>query len=282
MSAKPSTQAGYSSDDLALVRQTCLYVFTKLGDLCDEVVVVGGLAPYLLVNQDDLPMGLELHVGTMDLDLGLSLAIFGEKRYQHLTARLREAGFGPGTNANREPQQQTWIINLGRPVTIDFLISQQSESDRPGANVHIESDFAAFTTPGLDLAFRDQRLVSLSGYTLLEERANRVIPVCGPGAFTVLKALAFANRGTNKDAYDLNYVLSGLGCDDIAQCLDTLLPDTRVERALDIIRNDFTDHDGIGPRRVAQFLTNGPDDEIQADVVGYALELLGAMGRLDA
>ena len=44
---------------------------TKLGDLLGEIVVVGGLVPYLLIDQEDLPSGLEPHAGTMDLDLGV-------------------------------------------------------------------------------------------------------------------------------------------------------------------------------------------------------------------
>lgn len=56
MTAKPTTRDGYSNDQLDVVTRTCLYVFAKLGDLCDEVVVVGGLVPYLLVDQDDPPM----------------------------------------------------------------------------------------------------------------------------------------------------------------------------------------------------------------------------------
>ena len=282
MTTKPTTRDGYSSEQLDLVTRTCLYVFTKLGDLLDEVVVVGGLTPYFLVDQDHPPMLLGTHSGTMDLDLGLSLAIFEEERYQALTARLRGAGFRPDTTPKGNPSLQTWVIDLGGRVTIDFLIPQQSNSEKPGTNRHIEPDFAAFITEGLDLAFRDRRLVNLKDYTLLGEQAARDISVCGPGAFTVLKALAFRNRGENKDAYDLGYVLSGLEIDEIAQCLTSLLPDTRVERALDIIREDFTGHDSIGPKRVAQFLPIGRDDEIQADIVGNALELLRVMGRLEA
>ena len=282
MNDNPSTQDGYSSEDLATVTQTCLYVFTTLGDLLGDVAVVGGLVPYLLVNQDALPEGLDPHVGTMDLDLGLSLAIFDEERYQGLTGRLREAGFGPETKSGGNPRLQTWTNKAERSATIDFLISQQGEDEKLGGTCHIESDFAAFITRGLDLAFRDRRSVKLSGYTLLGEQAARDVPVCGPGAFTVLKALAFRNRGARKDAYDLSYVLSGLGINEVAQCLVSLLPDARVEDALDIIRNNFTEHDATGPVRVAYFRTGGPDDDIQADVVGHALELLRVLGRQNA
>ena len=282
MNVKPSTQDGYSSEDLTRVTQTCLYVFTVLGDLLDDVAVVGGLVPYLLVNQDDLPEGLERHVGTMDLDLGLSLAIFDEERYQNLTGRLRQSGFGPETKSGGNSRLQTWTNEAAGSATIDFLIGQQHDGEELGKPCHIESDFAAFITRGLDLAFRDRRSVQLSGYTLMGERASRDVPVCGPGAFTVLKALAFGNRGERKDAYDLSYMLSGLGIDDVARCLESLLPDPRVEDALAIIRNNFTNHDATGPMRAAYFRNGGPDDDIQADVVGNALELLKALGRQNA
>ena len=281
MTAKPTTRDGYSGDQLDLVTRACLYVFTKLGDLCDEVVVVGGLVPYLLVDQDDPPMLLGTHSGTMDLDLGLALAVLDQQRYQDLSARLRSAGFSPDVNSAGNTTRQRWVTNSGPRVTIDFLIPPQVGNGQPGTLFHIENDFAAIITEGLGLAFRDRRSVTLSGYTLAEERATRDIPVCGPGAFTVLKALAFRNRGENKDAYDLHYVLSGLGAGAVAQSLTPLLPDERVQRALDIIRADFTEHDAIGPRRVAQFLPYGLDDEVQADVVGQALALLRELEMLE-
>ncbi|HEX7478484.1 MAG TPA: hypothetical protein VF331_11800 [Polyangiales bacterium] len=43
MSDKPKRASEYKSEQVELVRATCLYVATKLGDLMDELVVVGGL-----------------------------------------------------------------------------------------------------------------------------------------------------------------------------------------------------------------------------------------------
>ena len=43
MADKPSTAAGYRSEFVHLVRSICLYIATKLGDLEDDLVVVGGL-----------------------------------------------------------------------------------------------------------------------------------------------------------------------------------------------------------------------------------------------
>ena len=72
MISKPSSGDGYDGGQLGHVHQTCIHMATKLGDLLDEIVVVGGLVPYLLVDQENLPSDLEPHVGTMDLDMGLA------------------------------------------------------------------------------------------------------------------------------------------------------------------------------------------------------------------
>ena len=280
MVSKPSTGDGYGIEQLDLVHRTCLYMATKLGDLLDEIVVVGGLVPYLLVDQQDLPSGLEPHAGTMDLDMGLALAILNPERYRKLGARLRDAGFEPGVNDQANRTLQTWTAGAPHPVTVDFLIPPTDESDKGGSLLHIESDLAAIVTPGLELAFKDRSWKELSGRTLSGARATRNIPVCGPGAFSVLKALAFGNRAENKDAYDLFYVWSGLGTPDVAESLASLQPDTYIDDALSVIERDFCNHDALGPRATAQFIAHGLDDNVQADVVGHAQALLRSMGRL--
>ncbi len=93
MSEKPTTAAGYSVEQVDPVRATCLQVATRLGDLMDEIVIVGELVPSLLIDQGSLPPGADRHVGTMDLDVGLALALLDGGRYRLLTERLRGAGF---------------------------------------------------------------------------------------------------------------------------------------------------------------------------------------------
>ncbi len=281
MADNPTTAKDYSSEQLALVRATCLYVATKLGDLIDEVVVVGGLVPSLLIDQDALPEGAEAHVGTMDLDVGLTLVVLGEGRYRALTERLRGAGFTMDVNPEGNPTRQRWKIEQEGKVTIDFLIPPSRKDDRGGALRDIEPDFAAVIAPGLDLAFRDRRKVKLCGQTIFGEQATRQMWVCGPGAYIVLKALAFDGRGTNKDAYDLFYVIRNYGSDtaDIVQHLEPLLDDPAAGKALDILRRDFTGHDAVGPRRVAEFVTGGSDDDIQAEVVAFTEALLRHVSR---
>jgi len=80
MPEKPATALRYTAEQNQLVRATCLYLATILGDCIDDVVIVGGLVPSLLIDQDALPAGVDRHAGSMDLDIGLTLAIFEGKR----------------------------------------------------------------------------------------------------------------------------------------------------------------------------------------------------------
>lgn len=276
MPEKPVTATGYPGEVAELVRATCLYVASRLGDIMDDLVVIGGLVPSLLIRQDPLPEGVDAHVGTLDLDIGLTLTLLDEGRYRTLSERLRRAGFAPDVNEQGRPTRQRWALEELNGVTVDFLIPPSRPGDRGGTLRDIEPDFAAVIAPGLHLAFRDREKVTLAGRTIMGEEATRDVWVSGPGAYVVLKSLAFRSRGENKDAYDLYYVVRhyGVGVEEVVSRLVPLLGDQAALQALEILREDFLAHDSVGPRRVAEFLHGMPDDVVQADVVGFVGRLL--------
>lgn len=279
MRGKPTTATGYSPDQTSLVRATCLYVATKLGDLMDDLVVVGGLVPSLLVDQEHLPSTATKHVGTLDLDIGLSVVLLDQQRYKAVGERLRAAGFRPDENEKGNPSRQRWVIENGGKVTIDFLIGPTLVGDKGGAVRDLEQDFAAFIMPGLHLAFRERVALELSGKTLFGESATRTIHVCGPGAYVVLKALALRLRGENKDAYDLYYLLRshGAGVGGIAAKVFELMDDPKTQEAVRYLAEDFDAPHSIGPVRTARFLTDDLDANIQTESVAYVKQLIRAL-----
>jgi hypothetical protein len=281
MADKPRLASEYKSEQVELVRAACLYVATKLGDLMDDLLIVGGLVPSLIIDQETLGEDVDPHVGTMDLDVGLQLALLNEGRYRELSGRLRDAGFKMDTNDAGKPTRQRWAIGDAGTVTLDFLIQPSREGDKPGRLRDLEADFAAIIAPGLRCAFRDRKRVTLQGTTLFGEKATREVWVSDAGAYVVLKALAFDSRGENKDAYDLFYVVRnyGAGVDDVAAKLRPLLDDSEAQRALEILQRDFSEPDAVGPMRVAAFVTGGKDDVLQADVVGFVAQLLDEVGK---
>jgi hypothetical protein len=279
MAEKPKHASEYKSEQVELVRSMCLYVATKLGDMMDDLLIVGGLVPSLIIDQEHLAEGVDPHVGTMDLDVGLQVALLNEGRYRQLTERLRDAGFEMDKNDAGKPTRQRWVVANAKGAKIDFLIQPTLEGDKAGKLRDLEADFAAIIAPGLRCAFRDRKQVTLKGTTLFGEKATREMWVCDAGAYVVLKALAFDSRGENKDAYDLYYVVRnyGSGPTDVAAKLQPLLDDTDAQRAVAILRRDFSEPDAVGPMRVANFVTGEKDEPLQADVVGFITQLLSKL-----
>lgn len=274
----------YTPELTEKVLSACQLVALRLGYLMDDLVVVGGLVPTLLTasNAIQLDDEAERHVGTTDLDIGLALAVLDGDRYTEISRALEDAGFAPGANAKDNPTPQTWRGPLG--VSVDFLM-EPSPGDEPGRVKWLEGNrFGAFVTPGIALAFRDRVHVGLTGQSPDGATSTRTVGVCGPGAFVVLKALAYGSRGLDKDAYDLHYVLAHFGdaVADVAERLRPLLDSPAARSAIEILRHDFADLDHVGPVAVARFLNRAADDDLKRDVAGAVHALLRALESKDA
>ena len=278
---EPRIAADYEPESSRLVRQTCLELATRLGDFREQMCVVGGLVPSLIIEQAELGERDEAHVGTIDLDLGLSIVVLHEQLYEEIAKRLTDAGFGPDENESGNTTAQRWRSVQG--VTVDFLIPPKKDDDQGGRLRHLDKSFAAFIIPGLELAFEDFETITIEDDLPAGGRAKREIRVCGPAAFVVLKALAFDNRGASKDAYDLYYVLKHhrLGAAGIGQHIAKFGGNSSAAKAVSILTRDFSEMDLVGPVRIAEFL-GGLDENVQADAAGFVRVLLEATGGIGA
>jgi hypothetical protein len=282
---KPRHRSGYTAEETEQVKAVCLTVAVTLSAYLDDVCIVGGLVPPLLIDTTRTDDDDDLHPGTNDLDVGLALALLDDERYAEISRRLRSEGFKPDTNENGNQTVQRWRLGELK-VTVDFLMPPAPAQDLAVRVQNLEPDFGALVTPGLELAFDERVNIELNGHTLTGERARRSVPVCGPAAFVVLKALAFGDRAEPKDAYDLIYVIRhtpGRGT-VIAERLrlHAQLHAEIVARALGLLNRDFNTPDNIGPRRAAAFAITADAelDDAAADAHGFVDDLLRGTARL--
>ncbi len=274
---KPRHSSGYSPDELEQVRSALLTVAVTLGSFLNDLCVIGGVVPSVLIDRTggyDEPV----HVGTNDLDVALDVGLLDGGRYAELSDRLRAEGFHADESAAGNPVFQRWRLDHLN-VTIDFLIEPAGE--RPGTIKKLEADFGALVARGVNLAFEDREMIAVRGHTLAGEQLVRTVPICGPAAFVVLKAFALAGRGEPKDAYDLVYVLRHFpgGVTTVAKRLVALRDQVRVSEAVDELAVYFAEVDSVGSRRAAEFvLAAGAErdeiDERAADDRGVVLDLV--------
>jgi hypothetical protein len=269
---KPQVISGYESGRTEAIVKTCLHLATRLGDFVDDLVIVGGIVPYLLVDQSNVEYE-ERHCGSLDVDLVLSVALRDEDRYEAIADRLRNAGFRPDMNEAGNQVVQRWRHGKIRNAVVDFLMDTEGT---PGSLQHLTSDLAAFVSPGISLAFRGRRLVTLKGTTLDGALAERNFFVCGAGVFVLLKARAFFSRSERKDAYDIDYVLRnyGAGLIEIAAEVKPLIDDPVVIDGLKKLGNEFATLDSNGPIQLARFLGEEDSDALRADCSGLATEFV--------
>lgn len=287
MLEKPATRAGYEPEFIRLVRAGCLTFAVEHPELARESVVIGGSVPSLLIDPGRLPARSARHVGTRDLDLGLSMIVRRPVNGAAIERRLRELRFEPDLSAKQQPTRERWIRRrTDRAVTVDFLIAPEPErGERGGHQVLLTPTLAATVTPALELAIQDLVVVELTGETLDGRPCTAQVRCCGPGAFMVLKTLAFLRRETeherNKDAYDLDFVLRhfGAGPADVAARLRPLLHHPEARLAREALAAEFSSNGARGPQRLARFLDRLGDDELLADSVGLVAALLRALGQ---
>ena len=104
---KPERADEYSPRQMLAVRAACFGLVSAVGDLLDDVVIVGGLVPSLLVPATRSDG--EAHVGTLDVDVGLQVGVSDRAHYHRLAKRLREHGFAPSTGQDGEPRHDRWV-----------------------------------------------------------------------------------------------------------------------------------------------------------------------------
>lgn len=269
---KPLYATDYTPEQLDRSQRALLQVAVALGDDLPHVVLVGGLAPLYLVDQVEAATRDDAHIGTVDVDVGLQVALLAdEDRYDALAARLAGSRFAPDRNENGNPTPQRWAYTPDPAAKVDFLIDETETGDAERRVLHIRDDLGALRVLGLALAFEDAVEVLIEGETLDGAHARRTIRVCGPGAFVVLKAIAFRQRAARKDAYDLAYVLRNVegGPEAVADRLRPHVEHPAVQRALTLLAEDFGEERATGPVAASLFrYADELDDEYIADVVG--------------
>jgi hypothetical protein len=274
----------YAPETYERVQQALLHVATVLGEWMEQVTLIGGIVPSLLVPPSALAEGADAHPGTADLDLGLQLSVLTAAGYATISELLRQAGYGPMEKEEDKIRRQTWRTDpaLGPIVTIDFLIARSPRHSATTRVQNLEPDFAALIADGLQLVERDRRKIALSGRTVRGERAERTIWVCGPASFVVLKARAIHLREKPKDAFDLHYVLTNLegGVGAVADALRRMLDDTDAVESVQFLRQAYRAIDSIGPARAAFFLYGDRNPDMPEDFDNLAASAHAFVNRL--
>lgn len=288
MATEPEGGSAADYDPLVTtaLRAEAVRIMRAFGFAGAHVIVVGGLVPSLLVPKPEV--GIERHVGTLDLDVCLTVALVeGEVgSYERLEVALRGAGFDMVREGEKTVSWR-WRGGKGLPVTLEFFCPaavgrEAGKLYRPGGVVG--GKLSAMTLATGRLLDRDHRRVEVE-VDLPDGggRTRHALEVAGPAAYLASKVDALRRRDKNKDAYDLVWLAEGWPGGQRALAIEirasSIWGDPEFIQALQALREEFANVDASGAVKYARFMRSdeGDFDQLARQAVGAVRELLDAL-----
>jgi hypothetical protein len=253
------TRRDYTAEAVEAARSVLIELTHLLGEYRDDIVLIGGWVPELLLPQEPRP-----HVGSMDIDLALNHLKIADG-YARIEELLRSRGY------YQEEGRQPYIFFRDVPVregkvTVQVdLLSGEYEGTGKGRRHQVVQNLRARKVKGCDIAFDMVEEISIEGeipgggFDRVTIRVASIVP------FLVMKGMALDERLKEKDAWDIYYCVQAFpgGIEALAEEFRPHLTHGLVKEGLAKISKHFSDIKSIGPRFVADFEEAEDPEEIE-------------------
>jgi len=269
------TQSGYSRERTEAALSVLLEVAHVLAEYRDEIVVVGGWVPALLLSD-----GLTTHTGSLDVDLAVDHRLIADRAYYAtMRAHLERNGYMP------DPRQpfiyHRAVTRAGAPsVEVDLLAGEYGGTGRGRRHQRVQDEVFVRKARGVDLAYRSSVEVSLEGTLPDGTRDSCRVRVASMVPFLMMKAQALHGRRKPKDAWDVVYCLRHVpaGIEGLAREFAPWEGNRLVQEGLDLLHAAFETPQHVGPRDAARF--EEPLDEETFEIMARdAYERVSALLR---
>ncbi len=271
--------ADYPPDAVEAAKSVLVELVHVLGEYRDDMVIVGGWVPPLLMPDSSG------HVGSTDVDIALNHLAENDETYSRISESLRAHAY-----EQDEKQPFIWYRTVevnGDPIVVevDFLAGEYGGRGKGHRTQRIQ-DLQPRKARGADLLF-DQSVEREVVAQLPNGAIDAVVvKVAGVVPYIVMKSAALNTRIKEKDAYDIWFTLSNYpgGVTAIANEFEGLADHGLVAEALAVLEAKYASPNHFGPSSVAVFLdVDGEEAELaKRDAYERVQALLSALrGELE-
>jgi len=257
------TRRDYTAEGVEAARSVLIELVHLLGEYKDDIVLIGGWIPEVLLPHSSGP-----HVGSMDVDLALNHLKIQEAGYRMIQDLLKSRGYEQGD----QPFIFFRKLTVGAhevKVQVDLLAGEYEGTSMGHRHQKVQG-VQARKARGCDLAFEMSKEIRIEGtlpggaHDSVSVRVASIVP------FLVMKGVAMETRMKEKDAYDIYYCLLNYpgGIDALAEEFRPHLHHGLVKEGLQKIAGKFSSEKEFGPKSVADFEEiDDPDEQerIQRD-----------------
>lgn len=241
--------ADYPPDAVEAAKSVLVELVHILGEYRDDMVVVGGWVPPLLMPDSSG------HVGSTDVDVALNHLAENDEAYSRISESLKARGY---EQDDRQPfiWYRRVVIN-GEPVVVevDFVAGEYGGRGKKRRTQQVQ-DLKPRKARGADLVFADPVEREVEGRLPGGALDTAVVKVASVVPFIVMKSAALDSRIKEKDAYDIWFTLSNYpgGVAAIAVEFEAVIDHGLVVEAVDVLEAKYASPNHFGPTSVAVFL----------------------------
>lgn len=242
------TRNDYREESIQAARSVLLELTHLLGEFRDDIVLVGGWVPELILPDSEPP-----YLGSLDVDLALNHKTMRSDTYQTICKLLKDKNYREG-NQPFIFLRDVKINGKIYEVQVDLLAGEYEGTSKSHRHQKVQ-DVMARKTRGCDLAFEHPLEVRLEG-TLPEGGKDSVsVRVASIVPFIVMKSMALVGRIKEKDAWDIHFCIENYpgGIPALAEVFKPFLSHGLVKEGLRNIAEKFASVDHVGPKFVADF-----------------------------
>jgi len=277
------SKSQYGEREVKACKSVLLELVHLLGEIKDEMVIIGGWVPTFLFPRPDEPQAKamfnpaifdpaifdtdEPHIGSLDIDVALDFSKIPDDTYQTILKAFLKRGY---TQDKEQPFRffrkvmvagafqpdafQADAFQLPISVEVDLMAGEYGGTGK-GRRTQKVQDIRARKARGCDLAFDSSITVTLEGELPDGGKDKVSFKVAGFVPFLVMKGMAMFDRMKEKDAYDISYCVEHYpgGVKGLASEFMPHLKNKLVIEGLEKIRSKFATIDHIGPKWVADF-----------------------------
>ena len=270
------TKSDYDAMQVEAARSVMLELVHLLGEYRDDIVVVGGWVPALLIPQDKAR-----HIGSIDVDLALNHKTLRDPGYRTIRNLLLGRGY-------RQDDGQPFIfrrtVMVGErqiDIEVDLLAGEYEGTARKHRTQEVQ-DVRARKARGCELAFQFAAEVPIEGTLPDGARDKATVRIAAIIPFLAMKGMALATLLKEKDAWDVYYCVKNYpgGADALSAEFAPHIGHGLINEGLRHISEKFASPDHTGPKSVADFDETDPDERavIQRDAYERVLNLLRRLG----
>ncbi len=251
----------YGEREVNACKAVLIELVHLLGEIKDEIVIIGGWTPTFLLPQSEEP-----HIGSLDIDVALNFSKIPDDTYQTILKTFIKQGYiqdkeQPFRFFRKVKVEGTEPVN----VEVDLMAGEYGGTGK-GHRTQRVQDVHARKTRGCNLAFDSSITITLEGELPNGGKDKVSFKVAGIVPFLAMKGIAMNERMKEKDAYDIFYCVNHYpgGVKKLAEEFKLKMKNKLIIEGLGKIRNKFASVEHIGPKWVVDFLeiTEKEDREI--------------------